>query len=179
MASYGTIQRPSTTSTPPPPPTTTDDLNEWKDSTGKKRNDLKLFCLLNIPATPKATADFLIFLRVMTAVGCLYLVLLWVVHESLLGHKTIKRQVVLALIGTLISDRSEKKGCTSFRSRTPVWLQCSNDKGHEPLGHPEIYYPYEGKTNSRLCLDLDMYKCLLFVLACTHMVACCVGYADL
>ncbi|KAB2626881.1 PRA1 family protein B6-like [Pyrus ussuriensis x Pyrus communis] len=135
MASYGTVQRPSTTSTPPPPPTATDDLNQRKDSTGKKRNDSKLFCLFNIPATPEATAvrivrnfsyfglyytlfiftilsitlvpqrkDSLIFLTVMTVVGCLYLVLLRVVPESLLLHKTVERLVVLVLlaIGTMI-----------------------------------------------------------------------------
>ncbi|XP_050137657.1 uncharacterized protein LOC126614061 isoform X2 [Malus sylvestris] len=39
---------------------------------------------------------------------------------------------------------AEVKLLFSTSDETPVWLRCRNDKGHEPRGHLEIYYPYEG-----------------------------------
>lgn len=127
MASYGTMQRPSTTSTSTLPTTT--HPHEPKDTTRKTRNDFKLLFPFNIPATPEAAAVriirnlvyfrlyyilfiwtilfitllpkrkvSLIFLVAMTAVTCLYLVLLRVVPNSVVLHKIIDRRLVLALL---------------------------------------------------------------------------------
>ncbi|KAJ8628495.1 hypothetical protein MRB53_021802 [Persea americana] len=128
MASYGTIQRPSTLPNPAsfqppqPPPTST--------HSHKNMTHFNLLQYFNIPSSPEAAAIrivrnmryfhvyytvlvwlilfvsliprrllSLILLVVTTAVGCFYLLLLRAVPDSVILHRIIDPRLVVALLG--------------------------------------------------------------------------------
>ncbi|KAF3445601.1 hypothetical protein FNV43_RR10777 [Rhamnella rubrinervis] len=77
MASYGTIQRPSTTSSSSTPSVPTDQPYEPKDSALKRVGDFKLIFPFNIPTTPESAAVRII--KNLGSYGVYYTLFIWLI----------------------------------------------------------------------------------------------------